>query len=67
MLGKIHEKKKKKYVVLLLPRAMPIRLHNCGFRFGLELNGPVNTIKVIVRWSVNLTILFQGRLSPQNS
>ena len=31
---------------------------------GLELNGPVNSIKVISSRSVFLTILFLGRLSP---
>ena len=29
---------------------------------GLELNGPVNSIKVMLSWSVYLTTLFLGRL-----
>ena len=33
---------------------------------GLEFNGPVNTIKDMMSWSVYLTTLFQGRLSPLN-
>ena len=30
----------------------------------LELNGPVNTIKVMSSMSVHLTTLFLGRVSP---
>ena len=30
----------------------------------LEFNDPVNTIKVMSSWSVYLTTLFLGRLSP---
>ena len=31
---------------------------------GLKFNAPVNTVKVILCWSVYLTIFFLGRLSP---
>ena len=31
---------------------------------GLEFNDPVNTIKVMLSWSVYLSTLFLGRLSP---
>ena len=32
--------------------------------FGLESNGPVNTMKVMLSRSVYLTTLFLGRLNP---
>ena len=31
---------------------------------GLEFNSPVNTVRVMLSWSVYLTTLFLGRLSP---
>ena len=43
----------------------PLSIKSCfGWLIGLEFNGPVKTIKVMLSQSVYLTILFLDMLSP---